>query len=165
MPKSNSSLEEIRKYVLMMERLQVEMGTPSTPVTCPIGWSMFETSCYMAVNQQLSWNDASMKCVMSGSKLVEIETKAENDFLTTTLPNFNTGEAYWTGGKDDVTEGLWVWVSSGATFGFLDWNQGEPNDSGGIEDCLQLYKRRGRKTYWNDNYCEKSFNFICEQTL
>uniref|UniRef100_K1QR35 C-type lectin domain family 10 member A n=1 Tax=Magallana gigas TaxID=29159 RepID=K1QR35_MAGGI len=168
--------EEIRKYALMMERLQVEIGelkqnitlnkgTPSSPVTCPIGWSMFETSCYMAFNQQLSWNDASMKCLMSGSKLVEIETKAENDFLTTTLPNFKAGEAYWTGGKDDVTEGLWVWISSGVTFGFLNWNQGEPNDAGGIEDCLQLYKRRGRKTYWNDNYCERSFNFICEQTL
>uniref|UniRef100_A0A8W8KAE7 C-type lectin domain-containing protein n=1 Tax=Magallana gigas TaxID=29159 RepID=A0A8W8KAE7_MAGGI len=157
--------EEIRKYALMMERLQVEISTPSSPVTCPVGWSMFETSCYMAFNQQLSWNDASMKCLMSGSKLVEIETKAENDFLTTTLPNFKAGEAYWTGGKDDVTEGLWVWISSGATFGFLNWNQGEPNDAGGIEDCLQLYKRRGRKTYWNDNYCERSFNFICEQTL
>uniref|UniRef100_A0A8W8K429 C-type lectin domain-containing protein n=1 Tax=Magallana gigas TaxID=29159 RepID=A0A8W8K429_MAGGI len=168
--------EEIGKYAWMMERLQVEIGelkqnitlnkgTPSSPVTCPIGWSMFETSCYMAVNQQLSWNNASMKCLMSGSKLVEIETKAENDFLTTSLQNFKTGEGYWTGGKDDVTEGLWVWVSSGATFGFLDWNQGEPNDHGGLEDCLELYKIRGRKKHWNDNSCEKSFNFICEKDL
>lgn len=70
-----------------------------------------------------------------------------------------------TGGKDDVTEGQWVWTSSGTTFDFLDWNQGEPNDSGGIEDCLQLTKVIGRKTNWNDNSCEKSFNFICEKTL
>lgn len=106
-----------------------------------------------------------MKCLMSGSKLVEIETKAENDFLTTSLQNFKTGEGYWTGGKDDVTEGLWVWISSGATFGFLDWNQGEPNDHGGLEDCLELNKIRGRNKYWNDNSCEKSFNFICEKDL
>lgn len=31
-----------------------------------------------------------MMCLTFGSKLVEIETKAENDFLTSSLRNFKT---------------------------------------------------------------------------
>lgn len=166
--------EEIGKYALTMERLQVEINelkenislskdTPSSPVTCHVGWAMFGTSCYMAVHQQLSWINASMKCLTSGSKLVEIETKAENDFLKSSLVA-NEGN-YWTGGKDDVTEGRWVWVSSGATFDFLDWNTGEPNNVGEGEDCLEFFKQTNHENSWNDNSCEKSFNFICEKVL
>lgn len=171
---SEYSEEEIGKYALTMERLQVEINelkenislskdTPSSPVTCHVGWAMFGTSCYMAVHQQLSWINASMKCLTSGSKLVEIETKAENDFLKSSLVA-NEGN-YWTGGKDDVTEGRWVWVSSGATFDFLDWNTGEPNNVGEGEDCLEFFKQTNHENSWNDNSCEKSFDFICEKVL
>ncbi|XP_052715916.1 CD209 antigen-like protein B [Crassostrea angulata] len=163
--------EEIRKNALMMERLQVEISelkenislskdTPSTRVTCPAGWSMFGTSCYTIFHQQLSWMNASMKCLTYGSKLVEIETKAENDFLKSSLIKDEAN--YWTGGKDDVTEGQWVWVSSGTTFDFLDWNTGEPNDVGG-EDCMEISKHRNRKKSWNDKSCKSSLNLICEK--
>ncbi|XP_065935502.1 lithostathine-like [Magallana gigas] len=155
----------------MMERLQVEISelkenislskdTPSTRVTCPAGWSMFGTSCYTIFHQQLSWMNASMKCLTYGSKLVEIETKAENDFLKSSLIKDEAN--YWTGGKDDVTEGQWVWVSSGTTFDFLDWNTGEPNDVGG-EDCMEISKHRNRKKSWNDKSCKSSLNLICEK--
>nr|XP_034337590.1 CD209 antigen-like protein B isoform X2 [Crassostrea gigas] len=134
--------------------------TPSTRVTCPAGWSMFGTSCYTIFHQQLSWMNASMKCLTYGSKLVEIETKAENDFLKSSL--IKDEGNYWTGGKDDVTEGQWVWVSSGTTFDFLDWNTGEPNDVGG-EDCMEISKHRNRKKSWNDKSCKSSLNLICEK--
>uniref|UniRef100_K1PVY0 C-type lectin domain family 4 member E n=1 Tax=Magallana gigas TaxID=29159 RepID=K1PVY0_MAGGI len=102
----------------------------------------------------------SMKCLTYGSKLVEIETKAENDFLKSSLIKDEAN--YWTGGKDDVTEGQWVWVSSGTTFDFLDWNTGEPNDVGG-EDCMEISKHRNRKKSWNDKSCKSSLNLICEK--
>lgn len=43
------------------------------------------------ISKSIFYRHFQMKCLMSGSKLVEIETKAENDFLTTTLPNFKAG--------------------------------------------------------------------------
>lgn len=75
----------------------------------------------------------------------------------------------WLGGADNATEGTWQWKvgpENGTTFWvsgsqaqgatgyngyssrFVNWNGGEPNDSGGNEDALQL--GFGSAGQWND---------------
>jgi len=71
----------------------------------------------------------------------------------------------WIGASDAASEGDWKWLSgpetgtsfwSGDAFGsvvsdeYANWNGGEPNDSGGNEDCAQYYSETGR---WNDVFC------------
>ncbi|XP_048731007.1 low affinity immunoglobulin epsilon Fc receptor-like isoform X3 [Ostrea edulis] len=48
---------------------------------CPSGWTLFTSSCYVFIQAARSWDDASIRCLQYGAKLVEVETKEENDFL------------------------------------------------------------------------------------
>jgi hypothetical protein len=43
--------------------------------------------------------------------------------------------------------------------GYVNWNNGEPNNSGD-EDCLMHASQWGGK--WNDSNCNNSFKFVCE---
>ncbi|KAJ8301356.1 hypothetical protein KUTeg_020343 [Tegillarca granosa] len=48
---------------------------------------------------------------------------------------------YWIGGSDVEIEGVWIWMKN--------WQPGEPNHSGGHEDCLLFYA--GANTFqWVD---------------
>lgn len=40
------------------------------------------------------------------------------------------------------------------------YSKGEPNDSGGNEDCVMMYTDDG---YWNDLNCDNTLQFICEK--
>ena len=44
---------------------------------------------------------------------------------------------------------------------FDDWKQGEPNDKGGYEDCLEFDTQTTKK--WNDKICNATYAFICEK--
>ena len=51
--------------------------------------------------------------------------------------------------------GHWVWESSGVPFTYTNWRSGEPNNSGGNEDCV--YIDMGSKG-WNDYNCASSWD-------
>ena len=46
---------------------------------------------------------------------------------------------------------------------FNAWEDGEPNDKGKAEDCLELRYLYGWN--WNDEACNKASKFICEKKL
>lgn len=74
----------------------------------------------------------------------------------------------WLGGSDEATEGTWKWVTgpeagtifwttalaqgvtgyNGTNGSYVNWNSGEPNDSGSNEDALQI--RNNADGLWND---------------
>ena len=37
---------------------------------------------------------------------------------------------------------------------------GEPNNVGGVEDCVMMYTENG---YWNDESCGNTMQLICEK--
>ena len=41
----------------------------------------FEQSCYVLVNDQLTWSDAGNRCLQYGGRLASIESEAENDVI------------------------------------------------------------------------------------
>ncbi|KAI4898412.1 hypothetical protein NFI96_023070 [Prochilodus magdalenae] len=63
------------------------------------------------------------------------------------------------GTNDQVTEGLFV-DTDGQPLDFFNWKRGEPNSSGGNEDCVVNDKNGA----WYDIACEKSFVIVCEIT-
>jgi len=68
------------------------------------------------------------------------------------IANVGDGQI-WLGGSDIVEEGSWKWID-GPEYGGLmsafyqNWNNNEPNDSGGNEDALQTLA--GLAGQWND---------------
>jgi hypothetical protein len=85
-----------------------------------------------------------------------IETQAENEWIAeqnVTNP--------WIGLNDIASEGSFVWLD-GEQPGFTKWNDGEPNDAGGAEDCGVLYTTGTSVAMWNDADCSSALPFVCE---
>ena len=54
----------------------------------------------------------------------------------------STGTSFWAGGSDIAEEGKWVWTNNSTIDcenNYCDWHEGEPNDSGHYENCLEVY--------------------------
>jgi hypothetical protein len=67
--------------------------------------------------------------------------------------------SYWIGLHDIGGESLYKW-SDGTGYGkFIYWNNGEPNDMHGQEDCVTMARSNGK---WNDNHCSKEKAYICK---
>lgn len=86
-----------------------------------------------------------------GGRLVKIDDAAENEFVRSQLiaalpidPSVMT-RAAWIGLNDLSTEGTFLWPD-GTTPGYTNWEAGEPNNTSGIEDGVEMYVT-GR---WND---------------
>ena len=96
------------------------------------------------------WTDARAACANMGGHLVTVTTAAENTFI------FNLWPSGWIGLTDEVTEGVWRWVT-GEAYSYTSWNGGEPNNAGN-EDYVQFVG--GGK--WNDLPNAVSLPYVLE---
>jgi fibronectin type 3 domain-containing protein len=134
---------------------------------------------YALTSTSMNWNDAKAAATALGGYLTTINTKAENDWLTSTF-FVKYGTVMWIGANDIDTENTWVWDNgttsgddnltdnlcgtatncrnSNATWadGTEKWDSGgggEPNDhnwNGNGEDCGNIWQATGT---WNDLPC------------
>ncbi|XP_049732646.1 C-type lectin domain family 4 member G-like [Elephas maximus indicus] len=125
---------------------------------CPTSWIPFEGSCYLFSSQRDTWQEAQKSCADLGAHLVIVGGLEEQTFLSR-----NTrGLGYWLGLRAVRGEGKikgYQWVD-GVQITFSHWNQGEPNDSRGKEDCVMML----HTGLWNDAPCDElKDNWICEK--
>lgn len=75
---------------------------------------------------------------------------------------------WWLGGSDTVTEGTWLDLD-GNPLTYLPWASGEPNNSGGDENCLDLLvltsEGAARNRFFDDRTCTAAYPYICACTL
>lgn len=113
----------------------------------------------------ISWNDAKIAAealTKNGASgyLATVTSQAEFDYISPRLSG-----AGWFGASDAATENDWQWATgpeAGTSFWaglgdgspvgglFSNWSGGEPNDSGGDEDCAEFY---AGGSGWNDLPC------------
>ena len=114
----------------------------------------------------MNWNNAKVQATALGGYLTTVNSKAENDWLTTRF-RIQHGAELWIGANDKSVEGTWVW-DNGTTDndnGLTDdlsnnakwadnitrkWYTDEPNNSG---DCGHIWKISG---HWDDTNCSGS---------
>lgn len=97
-----------------------------------------------------NWTTAKQNCINMSGHLVTVTTAAENSFISGLWPSG------WIGLTDEVTEGVWKWVT-GETYSYTSWNGGEPNNSGN-EDYIQ-FVGAGK---WNDLNNNSSLPYVLE---
>ena len=85
-----------------------------------------------------TFNYFSPSSLVASASLKGLEQYCSNTFI------FNLWPSGWIGLTDEVTEGVWRWVT-GEAYSYTSWNPGEPNNSGN-EDYVQFVG--GGK--WND---------------
>ncbi|XP_053380330.1 perlucin-like protein [Mercenaria mercenaria] len=130
---------------------------------CPDGWIQHSLSCYHFSHDLETWPGADYMCEKMGGKLVEIETAAENAYLTPIVDSQKHN--YWIGLSDVQEEGIWMWMESKeklSTTGFSHWYPNQPDNSEANENCATINFDVGGK--WNDWHCNgKEANYICEK--
>jgi cysteine-rich repeat protein len=113
----------------------------------------FGGHCYLRYGATVSWTAAEQTCVAHGGHLVSIQDAAEQVFVQGLIQG-NTH----IGLTDSAVEGTFVWAS-GAPVSYTNWGFGEPNNSGGNEDCALMFKASGM---WNDGPCSGLLSSVCE---
>jgi hypothetical protein len=121
-------------------------GAAGTP-TCRD--ETFESKTYLVCpNAGLDRAAARTFCQGRSADLVKIDSAAEDlwAYETVTEPG-----SIWIGANDIEQEGDWRWTDGSSVMaGYVAWATGQPNDSGGAEDCAVLHSGMGE---WNDVAC------------
>ncbi|BFZ21796.1 hypothetical protein BsWGS_24835 [Bradybaena similaris] len=129
---------------------------------CWPGWVRFEQSCYSFGRENVSWPEAASLCRELGGYIVEIDTKAENDWVVSqiTAKNF---VMTWIGANDILEEGTFRWLTSKTPVGTVPyWSTGQPNNLEKGEHCVDIDKNFGYR--WSDDECNNAKPFVCEQS-
>ncbi|XP_070711384.1 C-type lectin domain family 10 member A-like isoform X2 [Pempheris klunzingeri] len=127
---------------------------------CPLGWELFESSCYFFSRESLSWNQSRLWCNHNDAHLVILQSDRVWDFVT----RRSAPSLFWVGLSD--WRGRWEWVSGTPyTVERRRWVPGQPDNWGGHglgpgdEDCAHLHQD-GRL---NDLHCSTGLHFICQR--
>ena len=103
---------------------------------------------YKLIDMGLTWAAAKTYCESLGGHLVTITSGVEQAFVQDLIVNRGTKGYYWTGGVRN-SAGDFVWIT-GEKFSYSNWGSGEPNNSGGSENVIALYRHGLGKGSWND---------------
>jgi len=97
--------------------------------------------------------DAQKDCQSNGAELVSIGDQEELDKIWGLMGG--SKKNYWIGLSDGGVEGQFTNPDGSM---FATWNEGEPNNHGGNEDCVAI----GAGSKWNDCPCDLTNFYICE---
>ncbi|KAJ8020495.1 Lectin [Holothuria leucospilota] len=123
---------------------------------CPNGWYFYKNSCYLFMNQSISYLEAVAACKEEEACLATSTSEGENEFIANTVTK---GQKSWIGGSRLCHGNEWQWTN-GETWEYTNWRKGEPNNEMKQEHCLELnYVRPG---LWNDMFCHRRNSAVCE---
>ena len=94
-----------------------------------------------------SFDASEALAVALGGHLTSINDQAEQDFVHGNFGNLaGVDRRIWIGFNDVAVEGMFQWTD-GSPAKYTNWNAGEPNNSGGLEDYAEMLGSSGQ---WND---------------
>ncbi|KAK5971730.1 C-type lectin domain-containing protein [Trichostrongylus colubriformis] len=130
------------------------------------GWAILGKyeKAYKVIRDKKTWAEADAACKSEGAQLASIMNKEINDFIwdiTKSSPDQVDPESQiWVGGRK--VGGSWMWTD-GKKWDYVNWASGEPNNALGKEDCLQIYAHPKRYGTWNDFFCDRKLDFVCQK--
>jgi len=113
---------------------------------------------YYVSDNNHSYTNAKQYATDAGGYLTAIDSAEENSFIRDQLESVGyQWESVWIGFNDEETEGTFKWVN-GSKSTYVNWQNGEPNNSGGREDYTELTNNG----YWNDLPDDHHRRFVVE---
>ena len=120
---------------------------------------------YQLNETRMKWSEAKTFAESQGGYLATITSAAEGQWLYDAFGSaLSIDSGYRTfGGNDVASEGQWQWIT-GETWSYSNWYAGEPNNSGGNEDCIALYSflKPGHGHSWNDVPTDVGYRSLIE---
>jgi len=136
-----------------VEALKEEISKLKDLSSCagPI-WTALSSGCYLFDATPRTWNETYQFCNNWLSKMVEVDSKKENDALVQeiTRRGWNSQKVRpWIGLSDQESEGNFKWTT-GEEPTYTNWlaNQPDNDANGGNEDCVHYWPSQ-----WNDAQC------------
>ncbi len=114
-----------------------------------------DCSVYYLNPQSMTGSQAQAFAQNLGANLVSIQSLAENNCILNALNTLNQTGTIWIGLNDEAVEGTFVWYDQ-SPVNYSNWAPGEPNNSGGNEDCVQIYPGGSNPGMWNDLPCSSA---------
>lgn len=146
----NSKNYELEAFMKMTQR-----GVSGTILKLDTSLSYFNGHSFVFYNLPLVWDQAKKFCEDLGGHLATSTSQEKQDFLH----NLSGTIITWLGGTDENSEGNWKWIT-GEEWDYTYWASGQPDNSGGAENYVQLnFNSNGR---WNDAGNNAKSAFICE---
>ncbi|XP_052860834.1 perlucin-like [Anopheles cruzii] len=123
---------------------------------------------YVYNNRGVTFFEAWRLCQSVGLRLATITSPDDSRLIAeATQASSNPKGPWWVSGTDHGNKGIFVWISTnqpvGYGNGYFDFDVGQPDNAGGIEDCMEI--ARGEGVRWNDIRCELKQRYICENVL
>ena len=111
-----------------------------------------------ALDQFSNFYEAQSFCNINGGKVFEPRNENFMKNLLDYAKNCGIIDEFWLGINDKSVEGKFVYTSDKSPIWFNNWNEGEPNNAGDAENCVQV-KQNG---FWNDVSCHgDEMSFVC----
>ncbi|XP_036384637.1 C-type mannose receptor 2 [Megalops cyprinoides] len=146
-------------YICKMVGGQNVKPTAAPDSHCDAGYLLYGDHCYHFETETVkNWDDAQAYCINQNGNLASVHSQEEMSILTAHMTRSS-----WVGLNDKASEGNFVW-SDGTPTDFLLWDNNQPDNWQGNEDCVQV---RGvdhsNPGHFNDQFCTSTFPFICKK--
>lgn len=94
--------------------------------------------------------------------LVTINTEQKSNEINQLVKKiFNTNKDLWVGGiMSRYPQNRYIWLSTGKTFNYTNWDSSNPNFYESKQYCIQI--GLNNQMQWNDYPCYEKLGFICE---
>ncbi len=96
-----------------------------------------------------TWTASEAEAEQLGGTLVVIKNAADQEWVFSKFGDYaGTNRTLWIGLHRQWQGGPFVWVTD-TKLDYVNWAQGEPNNSGGIENCVEVWPGDSHGV-WND---------------
>uniref|UniRef100_A0A3B5LQR0 C-type lectin domain-containing protein n=1 Tax=Xiphophorus couchianus TaxID=32473 RepID=A0A3B5LQR0_9TELE len=109
-----------------------------TSVSCPSGWTLINSRCFLYVPTDMTWANAEKNCLSMGANLASVHNMNEYRRVQNLISAAGHGSKQpWLGGSDGQQEKTWFW-SDGSPMTYTNWCLKQPDNKAGHQNCLQM---------------------------
>ena len=165
-----SSVTQLQASVTQIQTEQTQTLALTDPdnqhrplTSCPDGWARSGASCFTIPPGVASWYHAERTCELVHRQAKLASVHPENQQFVRRLFTEDDGTNFWIGLVRQGDSPGWSWAD-GTALDYTGWMDGEPNNSGGMENCVHEIIASSVQG-WNDRDCSHQLKMLCQIAL